>query len=175
MSGMEIKQKTHKKTPNKYASIMSMNGNVMQQQAFNGERGIMKGFGGEKEILGDDLENLKVDATLNAELKYAELGVKLNLEAIESIEGKDAYKIKVVNPTGETTFEFFDLESGLRILSKQNIVVPQGEFTQMENFSDYREVEGILYPYTIKISGIQNLVLKVDSISINNDLSDDLF
>jgi len=175
MNGMEIKQKTHKKTPNKYASIMSMNGNVMQQQAFNGERGIMKGFGGEKEILGDDLENLKVDATLNAELKYAELGVKLNLEAIESIEGKDAYKIKVVNPTGETTFEFFDLESGLRILSKQNIVVPQGEFTQMENFSDYREVEGILYPYTIKISGIQNLVLKVDSISINNDLSDDLF
>jgi predicted Zn-dependent peptidase len=175
MQGMEIKQKTYKKTPNKYAMIMSMNGNVMQQQAFNGERGIMKGFGGEKEILGDDLENLKVDATLNAELKFAELGVKLTLESVETIEGKDTYKVKVVNPTGELTYNFYDVESGLLILSKEIIVAPQGEFTQMQSFTDYKEVEGVLYPYTITISGVQNLVLKVDSISINTNLSDDLF
>ncbi|MBI9054742.1 MAG: insulinase family protein [Bacteroidales bacterium] len=175
MQGMEIKQKTYKKAPNKYAMIMSMNGNVMQQQAFNGERGIMKGFGGEKEILGDDLENLKVDATLNAELKFAELGVKLTLESVETIEGKDTYKVKVVNPTGELTYNFYDVESGLLILSKEIIVAPQGEFTQMQSFTDYKEVEGVLYPYTITISGVQNLVLKVDSISINTDLSDDLF
>jgi predicted Zn-dependent peptidase len=175
MQGMEIKQIIYKKAPNKYASIMSMNGNVMQQQLFNGERGLSKGYGGEKEIIGDDLENLKVDAALNAELKYKELGVTLSLEAIETIEGKGAYKLKVINPTGQTTFDYFDVETGLKVLSKQTIVAPQGEFTQMQAFLDYKEVNGILYPYSIKISGAQNLVLTVQSIKINTDLSDDLF
>jgi len=175
MQGMEIKQVIYKKAPNKYASVMSMNGNVMQQQLFNGERGIMKGFQGEKELIGDDLENLKVDAALNAELKYKELGVTLSLEAIETIEDKDAYKVKVVNPTGQTTYDYFDVKTGLKILSKQTTVTPQGEFTQMQAFLDYKEVNGILYPYSIKISGAQNLVLTVQSIKINTDLSDDLF
>lgn len=175
MNGMEIKQKTYKKSPNKYAMIMSMNGNVMMQQAFNGERGIMKGFQGEQEIIGKDLENLKVDAALNAELKYAELGVQLTLEAIETIEGKDTYKVKVVNPTGQTTYDYFDMESGLRIQSKQTISAPQGEFTQLQSYSDYQEIDGIKFPFLIKISGVQNMELKVESVIINTDLSDDLF
>ena len=154
---------------------MSMNGNVMMQQMFNGERGMMKGFQGEQEITGEELENLKVDAALNVELRYAELGVNLTLEAIETIEGKDAYKVKVVNPTGKTTFDYFDLESGLRILSKETIVAPQGEFTQMQAFTDYQEVDGILYPFTITISGVQNMELKVESVKINTELADDLF
>ena len=175
MNGMDIKQKTYKKAPNKYAMIMSMNGNVMMQQAFNGERGIMKGFQGEQEIIGEDLENLKVDATLHAELNYAELGVQLTLEAIEAVEGKDAYKVKVVNPSGQTTYDYFDMESGLRIQSKQTIIAPQGEFTQMQSYSDYQEIDGVKFPFLIKISGVQNMELKIESISINTDLSDDLF
>ncbi|MBU8891151.1 MAG: insulinase family protein [Bacteroidales bacterium] len=175
MNGMEIKQKTYKKAPDKYAMIMSMNGNVMMQQAFNGERGIMKGFQGEQEIIGEDLENLKVDAALNAELKYAELGVNLTLEAIEKVENKDMYKVKVVNPTGQTTYDYFDIESGLRVQSKQTIVSPQGEFTQMQTYSDYQEVDGVKFPFLIRISGVQNMDLKVGKVSINTDLSDDIF
>jgi len=175
MNGMEIKQKTYRKAPNKYFMSMSMNGNVMMQQAFNGERGIMKGFQGEQEIVGDDLENLKINATLNTEMKYEDLGVKVSLEAIESIHEKDAYKLKVVNPTGETTFEYFDVESGLKVQSKQIIVAPQGEFTQVWSYSDYQEVDGVKFPFSIQVSGVQNMELKVDSISINTDLSDELF
>lgn len=175
MNGMEIKQTIYKKAPNNYSMIMSMNGNVMMQQAFNGERGIMKGFQGEQEIIGEDLENLKLDAALNAELKYKELGVEVTLEAIEPVEGKDAYKIKIVNPTGQTTFDYFNVESGLKVQSKQKIVAPQGEFTQMQNYSDYQEIEGVKYPFLVKISGVQNMELKIESVSINTDLSDDLF
>ncbi|MCK5168288.1 MAG: insulinase family protein [Bacteroidales bacterium] len=175
MNGMEIKQKTYKKTPNKYAMIMSMNGNVMMQQSFNGERGIMKGFQGEKEIIGEDLENLKIDAALNAELNYKDLGVQVTLEAIESVNESEAYKLKIVNPTGQTTFDYYDIKSGLKVQSKQTTIAPQGEFTQMQSYSDYQEINGVKFPFMVKISGIQNMELKVDSISINTDLSDDLF
>ena len=175
MNGMEIKQKTYKKAPNKYAMIMSMNGNIMMQQTFNGDRGIMKGFQGEKEIIGEDLENLKIDAALNVELKYEELGILVTLEAIEKVHESDAYKLKIVKPTGQTIFDFYDIETGLKVQSKQTIVSPQGEFMQMQNYSDYREIDNVKFPFLVKISGVQNMELKLDSIRINSDLSDDLF
>jgi len=175
MNGMEIKQTTYNKAPNKYASITSMNGNVMMQQAYNGERGIMKSFQGEQEIVGEDLDNLKVQATLNVELHYKDLGVELTLEAIEKVNDKDAYKLKVEKASGETTYDFYDVESGLKVQTKQTIVAPQGEFTQMQNYSDYQEIDGIKFPFLIKISGVQNMELKVDSININTDLKDELF
>ena len=175
MSGMELKQTTYKKTPNKYAMIMSMNGNVMMQQTFNGERGIMKTFQGENEIIGEDLENLKIDACMNAELNYAELGVVVTLEAVESVNNKDAYKMKVVNPTGQTTYDYYDVESGLKVQSKQSTITPQGEFTQVVNYTDYQEISGIKFPFSIKISGVQNMELKVSSVEINTGLEDDLF
>ncbi|MCK5029166.1 MAG: insulinase family protein [Bacteroidales bacterium] len=175
MNGMELKQTTYKKAPNMYAMIMSMNGNVMMQQAFNGERGIMKTFQGENEIIGDDLENLKIDAVMNAELKYSEIGVVVTLEAIEPVNESDAYKLKIVNPTGQTTYDYFDVESGLKVQSKQTSVTPQGEFTQVINYTDYQEINSVKFPFSIKISGVQNMELKVSSVEINTDLSDDLF
>lgn len=175
MNGMDISQKIYKKAPNKYAQIMLMNENVMMQQIFNGERGIMKGFQGELEIVGDDLENLKIDAALNIELKYSVLGVVVTLEAIESVNDKDAFKLKIVSPTGKTVLDYFEINSGLRVQSKQTILSPQGEFVQIQNYDDYREIEGIKFPFLIKASGVQNLELKVDSVIINSNLSDDLF
>lgn len=175
MNGMAITQKVYKKAPNKFAMVMSMNGNVMMQQIFNGERGIMKGFQGEKKLEGEDLENLKAESALNAELKYAKLGVKLTLEAIEKIDGKDTYEVKLVNTTGKTTYNYYDIESGLLVQSKETVVVPQGEFTTIQSFSNYQEVEGIKFPFLVKVSGAQNMELKVESITINTNLSDDLF
>ncbi len=175
MNGMEIKQTTYKKAPNKYAMIMSMNGNVMMQQSYNGERGIMKGFQGESEVIGEDLENLKIEAFINPELKYSEMGVLVTLEAIESVDDKDAYKIKVINPTGQTTYDYYDVESGLKVQSKQTSVTPQGEFTQVFDFTDYQEMNKVKFPFLVKISGVQNMELKVISVEINTDLSDDLF
>lgn len=154
---------------------MSMNGNVMMQQIFDGERAIMKGMQGEQEIIGDDLENLKIDAALNVELKYEALGVITTLEAIEKVEGKDTYKIKVVNPTGQTIYDYYDFESGLKVQSKQTTVTPQGEFTQTQNYTEYQEVNGIKYPFLVKVSGVQNMELKIESIEINTNLGDDLF
>ncbi|MCG8411619.1 MAG: insulinase family protein [Bacteroidales bacterium] len=175
MGGMTIKQTIYKKAPNKFAMIMSMNGNVMMKQAFNGKRAIMKGFQGEQEIVGDDLENLKVEAVINPELKYAELNVKFTLESVEKVGDKKAYKLKVVNPTGKTVYDYYDMESGLKLKTKETIVAPQGEFSQTHTYKDYKEIEGLLYPHIIKITGVQNMELKIDSVSINKDLSDELF
>jgi len=91
------------------------------------------------------------------------------------VHESDAYKLKIVNPSGQTIFDYYDIETGLKVQSKQTIVSPQGEFTQLQNYSDYREIDNIKFPFLVKISGVQNMELIVDSILINSDLNDDLF
>ncbi|MFP4025863.1 MAG: M16 family metallopeptidase [Thiohalospira sp.] len=175
MNGMEIKQTTYRKAPNKYTMKMTMNGNVIMEQKFDGEKGKMKSFQGQQEITGEDLENLKIDAALNAELKYDELGVEVSLVGIESIRDKETFKVKVVLPTGKTTFDYYDVETGLKIQSKQTISNPQGEFTQTQSYLDYQAFNEVKFPTKIKISGVQNMELTINTIEINTDLANDLF
>jgi aspartyl-tRNA synthetase len=175
MNGMQINQVTYQKAPNKFAMKMSMNGNVMTEQKFNGEEGVVKSFQGEQKIEGENLEKLKIESTLNPELKYNELGIKLELVAIENVNEKDAYKIKIESPTGEVKYDFYDVESGLRVQTKQKITTPQGEMTQTQSYLDYKDFDGIKYPTLIRITGMQNLELNVDSVEINTGLEDEIF
>ena len=175
MNGMTLQQKSYYKLPNKYASLMSINGNVMVEQKFNGERGVVKSFQGEQELTGEQLEEFKQQAVMNPELKYAELGIIISLEGVDKIEGKDAYKIKVTNPSGKFVYDYYDMENNLKISTKQNVSTPQGDFTTVQSYSDYREIEGIKIPFLIQISGMQNLELKVDSVLINTNIADDIF
>ena len=175
MSGMTINLVTYKKAPNKFAMEMYMNKNMMQKQSFNGEKGKIKGFQGEKEITGEDLEELKISAVLNQELKYGELGIKLTLDGVEKIEGEDAFKVIVLMPNGKKTIDFYSLATSLKIQSRETIVTPQGEFVQTQSFSDYREVNGIKFPFLIKASGIQNMELITESVEINTEIKDEIF
>jgi predicted Zn-dependent peptidase len=175
MNGMQINQVTYQKAPNKFAMKMSMNGNVMTEQKFNGEEGVVKSFQGEQKIEGENLEKLKIESTLNPELKYNELGIKLELVAIENVNEKDAYKIKIESPTGEVKYDFYDVESGLRVQTKQKITTPQGEMTQTQSYLYYEDFDGIKYPTLIRITGMQNLELNVDSVEINTGLEDEIF
>jgi hypothetical protein len=175
MNGMQINQVTYQKAPNKFAMKMSMNGNVMTEQKFNGEEGVVKSFQGEQKIEGENLEKLKIESTLNPELKYNELGIKLELVAIENVNEKDAYKIKIESSTGEVKYDFYDVESGLRVQTKQKITTPQGEMTQTQSYLNYEDFDGIKYPTLIRITGMQNLELNVDSVEINTGLEDEIF
>ncbi|MEE4197670.1 MAG: insulinase family protein [Bacteroidales bacterium] len=175
MSGMKINQVTYQKAPNKYSMKMSMNGNVITEQKFNGEVAVVKSFQGEQKIEGEQLEKFKIESTLNPELNYDKLGINLELSGIESVQEKDAYKIKVESPTGDVKYDFYDVESGLKIQTKQKVATPQGEMTQTQFYLNYEIFDGIKYPTLIRITGMQNLELKVDSVKINTGLKDELF
>jgi len=80
----------------------------------------------------------------------------------------ETYRVLITYPTGKETTRFFDVNNGLlvREISDQGI----GEF------SDYREVNGVKFPYSISQQmGPQSIKLSVLSIKINSKLKDELF
>ena len=168
-NGMEIKQTVYKKNPDKYSINMSLNEVSILKQSFNGKRAIIKNFQGERNPSEIEFENIKMNAAICPELNYEDLGITTSLINVEKVNKTGAYKVEIYSPSGQKKYDYFSVESGLKIQSEEIVKNTQGEFSQKQEFSDYRTVEDVIS------SGIQNMELKVDSVCVNKDLNDDLF
>jgi predicted Zn-dependent peptidase len=175
MGGRTITIKEIRKAPGKFATITEMNGNVMQKQVYNGKKAMASSMGQKREITGKKLKNMKYQAKLFKFLKYDELGVKLELQGIENVDGEDVYKIKVTNPAGKHHYDYYSVDSGLKIKTKSKQQTRQGKVTTIQKYSDYKEENGVLFPHTINISGMRSMTLTVDSYKINQEIDDSAF
>jgi hypothetical protein len=170
MQGMTIGFDTYRKAPDKFLMKIGAGDMVFQHIAYDGTTAKMVSpMGGENKTLeGKELEDMKYESTMNIELQYEKLGIKLALEGIEEINGAETYRVLITYPTGKETTRFFDVSTGLlvREISDQGI----GEY------SDYREVNGVKFPYSISQQmGPQTIKLSVLSIKVNTKLKDELF
>lgn len=170
MQGMTIGFDIFRKAPNKYIMKLGAGDMVFQQVIFNGSEAIVKSpmGGGDQKIEGEELENLKYESILNPELIYDEIGVKLHLDGIETIDGVDAYKITLTKPNGKTAVRYFDVAT--------NLLLKESTDQGFIEYGDYRIVDKIKFPYKIKQSiGPQLVELNVLTIKINSGLKDEKF
>ncbi|MFO7863587.1 MAG: insulinase family protein [Salinivirgaceae bacterium] len=178
MQGQKIATTLIKKAPNKMMNEMTMQGMTVQKQVFDGEKGFTAGMQGEKDMEGEELAALKVESTMNIELKYDELGYELELVEIEKVDGNDAYKIKVTPPSGDSYYNFFDVESGLKVMSKKTMKTEQGAMDQVQTFSNYKAVDGIKFAHTITISSTgmpEPMKMQMNKIEVNPKVDDAVF
>ncbi|KUG24832.1 hypothetical protein ASZ90_005355 [hydrocarbon metagenome] len=149
---------------------------VKQTTSFNGEVGKQITNGQESLIEGKQLDELKLQSTMNLFLHYDELGITPTLKGIKTINGKDAYEIELLLPSGKKWFNYYDVESGFKIREITTVESPQGSFDQTIDMSDYKEVEGVLFPHKLSQQlGPQSIELEVTEIKVNQDLSDGFF
>lgn len=176
VQGMELEMVMYKKAPNMFAMNVMYMGQVAQKQTYNGEKGRSVSMQGAKDMEGEELDQMKVQAMMVPELKYDELGYKTELLGVEAVDGKDAYIMKVVTPSGNEVLDYYSVETGLKIRSQAKAELPSGEeATTITDTKDYKSVEGFMFPYTRVISGPQNLEIKTKEILVNSKLSDSLF
>ena len=85
-------------------------------------------------------------------VNYKAKGHKVELQGKESIDGKEAYKLKIALSNNEEIYYYIDKESSLLIQSKQiNVNDPTQEI--ITNYSDYKLFDGIMFPQTIANPG----------------------
>jgi hypothetical protein len=134
-------------------------------------------IGDEKIILeGKELERLAIDATMCLLLNPDGFGVKSEFIGEEIIDSTNCYSIKLTLPSGLNWFQYYDVDTGLKFKEIKEIQTKQGLFEQETYFSDYREVSGLKFPFTIKqYFGIQEIDLTVKNIEINTAIDDKVF
>ncbi len=163
VQGMDITLTLKSATPNKSSAVVTGMGQTFSKQLFDGSKGYVEQRGQRKDLAGKDLEEAKAKKAPFADEAYR-LG---KLDRIEPIEGSNAYVIKYSD-----TEIFYDAKSGLKVKTVKTTKGPQGEVKIPTVFSDYREVNGIKFPYKmVQKMGPMSLNFEIKEIKINEGVS----
>ncbi|MFD2514126.1 M16 family metallopeptidase [Pontibacter locisalis] len=178
IQGMPLTFIQQQKGNDKFAIQVLMNNNPMQRVIINGDKGKMEApmQGVNKEMTAEELKTQKLEANLFSALQYDKLGIKTELKGMEKVDGKDAYAVEVTSPNGQKSTHYFAKDSGLRLKEVNNLQGPQGVVTQTKNYSNYKEVNGVKFPYVVETTvGPQVIKAEVQKVEVNKGLSDDTF
>ena len=139
IQGTPIVLTTKVAAPNKTTNTISVMGQTMQKQAFNGENGYNEMRGQKKEFDEKEINKSKSNTAPFSDMSYKN-GL---LDRIEPIDGKNAYVIK-----SGTTEIYYDVATGLKLQSVEVVKTPDGKETKVPTiFSDYKEVGGVLFAH----------------------------
>ena len=139
IQGTPIVLTTKVAAPNKTTNTISVMGQTMQKQAFNGENGYNEMRGQKKEFDEKEINKSKSNTAPFSDMSYKN-GL---LDRIEPIDGKNAYVIK-----SGTTEIYYDVVTGLKLQSVEVVKTPDGKETKVPTiFSDYKEVGGVLFAH----------------------------
>ncbi len=178
MMDREAMLETWKLNPGKLTTKMSMGPMVLQEQRFDGVKAVQSQMG-KKEIVTDtaELAKLRLQAAMFEQLNYLTGPYAISLEGIDQVEGKECYKIKVTSPDQSVSYEFYDVKTSLLVRSVSRQGEGERQLTLTTDFSDYKDVNGILFPYSTSIIGAMPvpLVLEAIKIGVNEVISDDVF
>ena len=153
--------------PNKTSQIISVMGNVMSKTVFDGEQGYQEARGQKMNLPVAQIEKAKKNMAPFSDLAYKN-GL---LDRIEPIDGKNFYVIKF-----DDVEVFYDYETGLKAKEVRTAKGPQGEVKIPTTYSNYKVVDGILFPYEIgQKMGPMDLKFEVKEIKINSDVADEDF
>lgn len=171
IQGMSMKMEMVQAAPNKmHNTVFLPMGMGKQEQIFDGEKGKAVSPQGSKIPEGKELDAMAIDATMFLELSYDEMGLTAELDGMKSVDGSNAYKVVYQSSEGQSRTRYYDAESFLLIKAENG--------QQATTFDDYKEVEGIMFPFSSKIASPQMpapLPVKVEKLEINPELEDDAF
>jgi hypothetical protein len=114
-------------------------------------------------------------------VNYAAKGYQAVLKGKDTVNGKEAYKIQLTNPAGKDVTYYIDTKTNLLIQTRQ-----MGESGRnaggdakeiITNFSDYKEVGGVLFPQTIVTEGggMGGGSMSFDKIEVNIPVDESLY
>ncbi len=174
----------YSKAPNKTRTLMKLDlkdfgiGEMLFDQRFDGASGyIIDSINGNRDITGNQLENMRNAVFPTALLNYQEAGISAELAGQEKADDRDV-RILILRPrTGSESRHYLDAATYLLHKMVIKIDLPQmGEVEQVSEFSDYREVDAVRIPYGMKITNpAQTLTIRFTGVEHNKDLDDTMF
>jgi zinc protease len=164
------------KAPNRSIFTVNFNGAVFQQ-GFDGTIGWSNDpQNGLREQTGEELAETKRDSDFYHPLDLKQMYSKITVAGTDKIDDREAYVVEASSGDLGTDKIYFDAQNGLvlRIVGQHHTVDGPATFT--EDFSDFREVDGIKLPYTVRQeSPSSTFTIKFTEIRHNEAIEDASF
>jgi outer membrane lipoprotein-sorting protein len=133
---------------------------------------------GDREITGNQLENMLNASFPSPFLNYKEAGGRVEVAGKEKLGEKDAIVLVYTPKTGSVSRLYFDAQTWLltRSVAKVNVPEAGGDMEQTNEPSDYRDVDGVKLPFTVVVtSPVQSVTIRLQKIEHNKPLDDAIF
>lgn len=132
----------YEKAPNKVVSLITVPETGVMRRGFTGAYGYeqvpLRGF---REMSGIELDDFRLNADLHWSVKLPDLYRKIIFKGQEKDGDAEVSILEATARSGSVARLYFDVKTGL---------LTRRDDTRLE---DYREVDGVLYPFTIKTEG----------------------
>ena len=187
--GMEIPIEMVQLKDKMYTKI-SIQGQEIKQGVFDGETLWSTNFMSMKAEKSDqeDVDNVKNELAEFPDpfLNYNDRGFTVELMGTETVEGSDAFKIKLTKKpmivdgaeVPNVSIYYFDSENFVPIMVHEEVMSGPGKGTIMESkMSDYQEVEGLYFPFSMT-QGVKDQPgqpITINSIELNPSVDDSEF
>ena len=160
---------------------------VMGQEiisAVDGETGwaqqpaMMGGSGEPEDMPGALVKESRKQVNLGGSLlNYKENGSTVDLVGKEKLDGVDVYHLKLTEKSGDVTNLFLSATNyyTLKSSGKRNV---QGKEIEAEvNYSNFKQVEGLTFPYTIETASPMGgmMTIETDTIKLNPKVDESIF
>jgi zinc protease len=178
MQGMALTLKQQQKGTDKMQVQVLMNNSPVQRVVINGDKGKMEApmQGASKDMTADELAVQKQENDMFSMTRYGMYGIKTNVIGQDKVDGVDTYIVEAVASNGQKTLHYFDKNTGLLLKDVKSLQAPQGVVTQTKTYKNYKEINGVKYPYLVETAvGPQVIKAEVQSVEVNKGLSDDIF
>ena len=175
--GTTLSLELSEKAPDKFLSVVDVPGLGTVKQGFDGTVGWDSTPNqGVQELAGAMLAAVRRNAQFYRWLRMKELFTKLRISGTVKVGDRDAYVMEATPPEGFAEIFYFDTETGLLVKRDYKLEAPEGVLSFETFYDDYREVDGVKLPCTLRRVGPDNvLILKFTEIKQNVEMDDGKF
>ncbi|MGH2647362.1 MAG: outer membrane lipoprotein-sorting protein [Ginsengibacter sp.] len=135
-----------------------------------------------EEIPADRLKNMQDQLDIAGPLiDYAAKGYKATLLGKDTINSKEAWKIQLTNGAGKDETFYIDTKTNLLIQTRQTMQGNgrnnNGPNEVITDFSDYKDVNGVMFPQTVTTegTGMGSGSMTFEKIEINQPVDEKLY
>jgi hypothetical protein len=172
MMGMEMPYTTITKRPGMNRSEFEVQG-MKIIQAYDGTNGwaiIPFSSPDPQDMPADQLKSMKENSDMDGGLYNWQLkGNKLEFSGKEDLDGTTVCNIKMITPDNDVYIYYIDANSFMILKSKSKISIDGNPIESEIKFSNYKDVQGIQFAYSMEIAGGQQgiITMTMDSIELN--------
>lgn len=177
-NGTTLGYEVYQSGPDKTYNILNTPKMGTFERAFDGAVGWEKSSRGVRLIEAEELTNLRRYPNFFKDIKLKEQFSRLNYAGKDKINDGEVYVLRGMTTSGRRERLYFDAQTGLLVRRISSMPTMLGMIPEQVDFEDYRSVDGMMVPFTIRISSVDPVyssTRKFTEVKVNVPLDESKF
>jgi len=177
-AGLSMGYELYQSGSDKVLALITPPQQPVVERGFNGNVGWEKSPKGIRDLADGEVYYLRRYPALSKDIKLKDQFTRLAIAGKDKINGRDVYVIRGTTLDNRRERLYFDVETGLLLRRTSSTATPIGVIPEQVDFEDYRDVDGLKMPFTIRVSAIDpfySITRKFAEIKLNVPIDEKRF